>query len=379
MLLPLGVLTVWARNQVLNTDRYVETVTPLASNPAIQSAIVTRVTTLIDDNVNIDELAGQVLPGRAKVLAPFIQQGANQLVQQVVTQVVHSKKFQEIWVTANRAAHTAAVHVLTGQGSKISTNENGKITIQLSSLVNEVLKQIDQHFGVNLAARIPTDKIKAQFVLIDSPDLARVQRELRWFNALSYTTAILAFVAMIGAVLVAERRRSGLRRVGFAITGSMVIMLLAYAAGREIYLNNLPSTVNQDAAKAAFDIITRFLHQAFQVFFVIGLLVLVVVWWLGHGRTSRAAHRYWDALVGKAGATGAGHDLGPVPEWVGAHQRWLQLGIGAAALVLLALWDRPTARTVIGVAVLAVILVGVVQLVAAPARAARQVDAPADT
>ena len=34
LLAPLSVLAIWAKNQVTNTDRYVATVTPLASDPA---------------------------------------------------------------------------------------------------------------------------------------------------------------------------------------------------------------------------------------------------------------------------------------------------------------------------------------------------------
>ena len=44
LLAPLGVVAVWARNQVTNTDRYVATVTPLAKDPAIQQAVTDRIT-----------------------------------------------------------------------------------------------------------------------------------------------------------------------------------------------------------------------------------------------------------------------------------------------------------------------------------------------
>ena len=44
VLAPLSVVAVWARNQVTNTDRYVATVSPLASDPAIQNAIADQIT-----------------------------------------------------------------------------------------------------------------------------------------------------------------------------------------------------------------------------------------------------------------------------------------------------------------------------------------------
>ena len=44
LLAPLAVVSVWARSQVTDTDRYVETVAPLASDPAVQAAVTTNIT-----------------------------------------------------------------------------------------------------------------------------------------------------------------------------------------------------------------------------------------------------------------------------------------------------------------------------------------------
>ena len=44
ILAPLSVVAVWAKNQVTDTDRYVATVTPLASDPAIQNAVADKIT-----------------------------------------------------------------------------------------------------------------------------------------------------------------------------------------------------------------------------------------------------------------------------------------------------------------------------------------------
>lgn len=44
ILAPLAGVAVWAKNQVTDTDRYVATVAPLASDPAIQNAVADKVT-----------------------------------------------------------------------------------------------------------------------------------------------------------------------------------------------------------------------------------------------------------------------------------------------------------------------------------------------
>ena len=56
LLAVVSVFVVFARNQLLNTDTYVSTVAPLATNPAIQTQVATRVS---------DELIAADRPGAA--------------------------------------------------------------------------------------------------------------------------------------------------------------------------------------------------------------------------------------------------------------------------------------------------------------------------
>ena len=73
LLAPLSVLATWANGQIQETDRYLETVGPLASDPDVQDAIAARVEQVIfsylDLDAAVDEvveaLEGQGLPQRA--------------------------------------------------------------------------------------------------------------------------------------------------------------------------------------------------------------------------------------------------------------------------------------------------------------------------
>ncbi|HEX3200650.1 MAG TPA: hypothetical protein VHW42_01765, partial [Actinomycetes bacterium] len=53
VLAPLSVVAVWTRNQVTNTDRYVATVSPLASDPAVQAAIADQITAQVFTYIDI--------------------------------------------------------------------------------------------------------------------------------------------------------------------------------------------------------------------------------------------------------------------------------------------------------------------------------------
>ena len=69
VLVPLAGLSVWVRNLVLDTDKYVDTVAPLATNKAVTDLVADRLTTRLFRDVNVEAEAKDALPERAQFLA----------------------------------------------------------------------------------------------------------------------------------------------------------------------------------------------------------------------------------------------------------------------------------------------------------------------
>jgi hypothetical protein len=65
VLAPLSVVAIWTRNQVTNTNRYLATVTPLASDPAIQNAIADQITAQMFTYIDIKGLTTQAVDALA--------------------------------------------------------------------------------------------------------------------------------------------------------------------------------------------------------------------------------------------------------------------------------------------------------------------------
>src|SRR4051812_42158444 len=53
LLAPLSIVASWAHDEVADTDRYVASVAPLASDPAVQDAVINRITTEIFNRVDV--------------------------------------------------------------------------------------------------------------------------------------------------------------------------------------------------------------------------------------------------------------------------------------------------------------------------------------
>ena len=110
-----AVPALYLRSEVLDTDRYVATVAPLASDPAIQAEIANKVTTQITEAVDIEGITrdamtelGKVAPRVAAVitgLAPAIAEQTKTLIHTAVSRFVASPQFQDLWTQVNRVAH----------------------------------------------------------------------------------------------------------------------------------------------------------------------------------------------------------------------------------------------------------------------------------
>ena len=147
VLAPLAGVAVWARNQVTNTDRYVRTVAPLASDPAIQAAVADQITaqvfTYLDvqglTNQAVDALAAQgVRPRVADQLRGFagpLGSGIQGFVRTEVGKIVQSQAFADAWVQANRVAHDGMVKALTGEGGEAVTVEGDTVTLNLAPFI----------------------------------------------------------------------------------------------------------------------------------------------------------------------------------------------------------------------------------------------------
>jgi hypothetical protein len=114
ILAPLSVVAVWAKNQVTDTDRYVATVTPLASDPAIQNEVADKITAetfvRLDvagiTNQAVDALADRGLPPlvatQLHALSGPLSSGVQSYVRIEVGQVVAGDAFADAWISANR-------------------------------------------------------------------------------------------------------------------------------------------------------------------------------------------------------------------------------------------------------------------------------------
>ena len=139
MLTPFTIIAVFVKQQINDTGRYVQTVKPLASNPAIQAYVADEVSQQLFERVDIKKYVKDALPRRADVLAGPLTSALQGFVRQAAERILATDQFQTLWVEANEVAHAQLVNVLTGkQSGEITATENGAVTVDLSSVTKLV-------------------------------------------------------------------------------------------------------------------------------------------------------------------------------------------------------------------------------------------------
>lgn len=356
----------WGARTVLNTDRYVATVAPLAEDPAVQESIATKVTDQVFLALNVEQTLSDVLASigeRATVLAAPLTSAMKGFVQDQVLKVVQSDAFQTFWVEANRFVHTQVLAILRGEGETVTVVQ-GKVLLNLLPLVNLALGSI-QTVASDLVGRdvtLPTiepgeapsasiTKLEqalgidlpdqyGQIVVYDSEDLAALQKLLYAFERLLVLLLVLIPILVAASLWVSTRRRRTLIQltVGAAV-GLVIVRRIAIISKDRLF--ERVDTVKFPSVRVLTDDLMSSLFRYTAILLAIVLLTALVALVTGPYPWA-VTLRGWVRDGSRAVAAGfSGEqlpDTGRV-RWIRDHRDGLMLGGALLAVALLLLFD----------------------------------------
>jgi hypothetical protein len=357
----LSLLALWLRGTLLNTDRYVSTVTPIAANPAVQDAVAARLETAIYSRVDFASLAQQVLPERADVLAPAIERGAQSVISDRIRDFTRSPRFQELWVQANQRAHTRVVELLEGGRSKRLVLDDDTLYLDLSPIIARVKAALQQRGLDRIAAAIPPS-VDGRITLVKSSAFGDAQTGVRALKATAIILPVLALLCLIGSVWLARDRRRGLLRAAIGVAFAMLLLIAALAVGRSAYLSAIDQNVlPRDAASAIFDALVALLRHGVRIVVVAAVVIALLSFLFGLPLRHLAMKLWTDSRR----------------TWVAAHQRVLMIVVGALGMVVLLVASPLTGRIVLVDLLVVGVLLGVIALLGLEPReaVADQLDA----
>ncbi|MFG3309283.1 hypothetical protein [Streptomyces wuyuanensis] len=384
VLAPLSAVATWAKSEVGDTDRYVATVAPLASDPDVQAAVANRVTNVVMEHIDLPALLEDVAPADRPRLDALIgrlggalENAVRSFVQSRTQDIVASDAFQRIWTDANRRIHAAVDKALTGSGGGAIELTDNAVKIDLAPVIEQVKQRLVNE-GLTVAEKIP--EIHTDFTVLQSEDVGRVKTGFRLLQLAGTWLPIVAVVLIAAGVLLSAHRRKALVAAALGVAVATALLGAGLTVFRLIYLDSLPKGVSQPAATSVFDALVRFLRTTIRNIVMLGVVVALAAWLTGPGRYAGLVRQLWTSGIAATRATAnrAGLRTGPVGPWVRRFRTWITWVLVAVAVLVYILWSYPTAWVVVGLALALLFALAIVEFLAqdddgaAPGPAARE-------
>ncbi|MFH9367075.1 hypothetical protein OG333_18725 [Streptomyces anulatus] len=254
VLVPLSALSAWVDLEIDDTDRYVAAVSPLASDPAVQTTVADLVT---------EEAMRQI------DLGP-LQDTVREFLHETVRSFTTTEAFRNAWDTANRAAHEAVAAALDGDSGEA-------VTIDLAPVIDQVKQDLVRD-GVPFADQIPVERTEITVLGPGQADDLRNSFRLLRYGSIWPAVATLVFlVLVVGIATVRRGMRAGLwatATVGAGFVLGAVVLRVLVAVGRSRVLDEVPDS-DRDAAAAVVDALTASLRTTVWVVLTVGAALLV--------------------------------------------------------------------------------------------------------
>jgi hypothetical protein len=377
LLAPVSVLAVWTATQVSDTSRYVENVTPLVHDPAVQNALTDKVTSAITTRLDVTSavrnaasaLGSNGLPRLDTLVsgaAPAINSALAGFIHGQVHKIVTGPAFARLWVQVNTVAHAQLVTALSGQGGRAVSTSNGQITVSLGPFI-AIVKQNLAARGLTIVNALPP--INPTLTLFSSKYLVKAQTFYRLINDLKIVLPIVTLFLLAAGAYVARSHRRALIGAGLGLASSMLFLAAALLIARGMYLSSVPdSKLPAEAAAAMFDTLVRFIRDTLRALFAAGLVVAAGAFLTG---PSVSALRTRSAISGSLGwlrRTGEMHGVrtGPVGQWTYEHRVLLRAGAVSLAAVIFVFSGPPSVTEVVLIVVVLLVALGLIELIGRP-------------
>ncbi|HKQ00602.1 MAG TPA: hypothetical protein VJ735_09770, partial [Actinomycetes bacterium] len=276
----------------------------------------------------------------------------------------------------NTRAQAALVGILQGKETGAVSLQGEQVVLDLSEVIDQVKQRLVAR-GLTIVERIPIPDKDRQIVLMDAPQLEQARTIYALANPVARWLIVVVAALYLAALVLSRRRPRITVIIGAVLAANALLVAWALSTGRQLFVNHLAGTVFGPASTVFYNRLLSFLERGQQVLLWLGLILVVVGWFVGRDRTGAATRA---AVTGGLETVGSALADGPVAgagRWVAANARWLRVVAGLLGAVVL-LWgnDISLSRLVWSVA-LVVVLLAVVQVLIGAGGTSKRISTPA--
>lgn len=305
LLAPVALLGSWARAELVDTTRFVETFAPLAQDPEVQTFIAGEVSTGIKQNVDIDGIVGDLftgissldLPPQTETVLPLLEgaaaNGVRSLIDTGVQRLVASPQFASIWEMSLRETHSRAIAVIQGDPNSELRLDDGTLSLDLKVITAEVKAALLAQ-GFSFAEVIPV--IDESVPLLESDSLMLVRTVYQLAVGAGYWMPWVVLGLLVAGVIVARNRMRALAWGALGIAVSLLLLAGGIGVGKMFFIGAVsPSVMPSATAEVLFTQLTALISASTLALVTLSLIIAFAAWFAGTSRLATAARSLCDS------------------------------------------------------------------------------------
>lgn len=366
---PIALIGNWGHRTVVDSQVYLETVGPLASNPAIQEALTEKLTDAFEAQVDTTGLAagflGNFIDNKdlADKLAGPIAAGINSLVRNLIAKFVASEEFESLWMGVNKAAQKSLVAMLEGKNEGPVQIRDSAIVLDISSVLTVVQERLVER-GITIADKVTIPDNDRQIVLYENSAIGAIQ------TIYAFTGPLLSFYPLIVAILfalsiaLARNRPRTVLSTGIALAAVSLTLTFTLDSIRNIVTTQYAGNILAPAFDAFWGQFFGNLLSGIWGLLVLGVFIGLAGWYAGRSRMATEIRE--QVCVGL-------HELGAsapsgLNTWIRSYAAVLRWAVGIVLILILTLGGMLLPWRVFWLSALAAGLFTLIELFNAPDR-----------
>lgn len=278
-----GLFGLWAKQQALDTEKWVETSTELLEDERVRDALGVLIVDRLFASADVQDRLESALPPQLDGLAGPTTAALRDVARRNAPRVLGNDAALGAWRKANEIAHGRLTDIVAGRVA------DSGVVLDLRTLIGQVAENTGLPAG-QLAQKLPPEV--ATLVILRSGELDSAEELLDRFKTLVWLLLGLAVAAFAAAITLTPDRR----RTVVAVGGGLMFAALAVLAIREVagvaLVDELAETPNaQTVAGEVWSIATSLLVEVAQGSFLLGGFVATGAWLGGGGSRATSARR----------------------------------------------------------------------------------------
>ena len=218
----LATLAVGVQQLVLNTDRWVATVGPLASDPTVQSSVANAAATQALNAMDVQRRVQSLPPAVQRLVAPA-ESGIDTFVHDQALNIAQSPQFATVWTDVNRTAHPAVVQLLRGEtpANAVLRVSDGELQVNLLALEPGLAQRLQQ-LPVNPLTAAPADF--GYVSLASARGLATAQQAVQFLDRATLVLIVAAIGLILASLFISSDRRRTVLNLGLGVAIGMLLL-----------------------------------------------------------------------------------------------------------------------------------------------------------